>query len=110
MSWFDWGKNELNKWGQELGKKWSPPPEKDMFQVTGELSPDEFKRAGEHLIKICNGWTWKPSLNKEFKSKYLNENQQYLVLEENICRKRLNTSLVNEEKKIEDKVIKEGED
>lgn len=89
----DWGKNLLNKGVQELGKKWSPPPEKDMFQLTGELSPDEFKRAGNHLIKICNGWQWKPAEKKELISKYLKENEQYLLLEKAICRRRLNSNL-----------------
>jgi ubiquitin-like-conjugating enzyme ATG3 len=93
MSWWDWGKNIANNLAQEIGKKWSPPPEKDMFQETGELSPDEFKRAGDHLIKICNGWQWKASENKEFRSKYLDEGQQYLLLEKNLCRRRLNASL-----------------
>lgn len=93
MSWWDWGKNIANNMVQELGKKWSPPPEKDMFQESGELSPDEFKRAGNHLIKICNGWQWKASENKEFMSKYLDKGQQYLLLEKNLCRRRLNSSL-----------------
>lgn len=108
--WVDWGKNLLNKGVQELGKKWSPPPEKDMFQLTGELSPDEFKRAGSHLIKICNGWQWKPAEKKELNSQYLKENEQYLLLEKAICRRRLNSSLEAEEKKTEDKVIQEGDD
>jgi hypothetical protein len=43
---WDWGKNLANNLVQEIGKKWSAPPEKDVFQETGELSPDEFKRAG----------------------------------------------------------------
>jgi|JI9StandDraft_2_1071091.scaffolds.fasta_scaffold3117381_1 hypothetical protein len=46
MSWLDWGKNLVNNVGQEIGKMWAPPPEKDTFQVNGELSPDEFRRAG----------------------------------------------------------------
>lgn len=40
MSWFDGVKNIANNMVQEIGKKWSPPPEKDMFQENGELSPD----------------------------------------------------------------------
>ena len=61
MSWYDWIKNKANNAVQELGKTFAPPPEKDMFQENGELSPDEFMRAGEHLIKICKDWQWKPS-------------------------------------------------
>jgi len=40
MSWFDWGKNIANNVVQKIGTQWSPPPEKDVFQVNGELSPD----------------------------------------------------------------------
>lgn len=61
MSWWDWAKNQANKLAQEIGKKWSPPPEKDMFQQNGQLSPDEFLRAGDHLITICKAWKWQPS-------------------------------------------------
>lgn len=89
---------------------WSPPPEKDTFQINGEMSPDEFKRAGHHLIKICNGWQWKPSENKEYKSKYLPEAQQYLLLEKALCRRRLNTNLNEEPKKMEEKVVGEGDE
>ena len=71
MSLVDWGKNWFTGVVIDIGKKWSPPPEKDMFQENGELSPDEFKRAGNHLTKICDGWQWKASENKDFKSKYL---------------------------------------
>lgn len=82
-----------------------------MFQETGELSPDEFKRAGNHLINICKGWQWKASENKDFVSKYLDEGQQYLLLEKNTCRRRLNTNLKEPEvAKVEDKVIKEGDE
>lgn len=35
MSWWDWAKNQANKLAMEIGKKWSPPPEKDMFQENG---------------------------------------------------------------------------
>lgn len=103
MSWWDKAKNLANNFAQEVGKKWSPPPEKDMFQETGELSPDEFKRAGDQLIKICNGWQWKPSENPKSKSKYLDEMKQYLVLEKSLCRRRLNASIEEEPKKPEEK-------
>lgn len=92
-------KNFANNMTQEIGKKLSPPPEKDVFQENGELSPDEFKRAGDHLIKTCEAWQWKPSLNPNYRSKYLNENQQYLLLENNLCRRRLNKTF--EEKPVE---------
>lgn len=110
MSLWDKAKNFANNMTQELGKKLSPPPEKDVFQENGELSPNEFKQAGDHLIKVCNAWQWKPSLNPDFKSKYLPENQQYLLLEGNLCKRRLNKNL--EEKPEEEKptALVEGEE
>jgi ubiquitin-like-conjugating enzyme ATG3 len=111
MHYFDMAKNFANNMTQEIGKKLAPPPEKDVFQENGELSPNEFKQAGDHLVKICTDWQWKPSLNPKYQSKYLPEAQQYLVLENNLCKRRLNTNL--EEKpllKIEEKPIIEGED
>ena len=48
-----------------------PPPPNDMFQVNGQLCPDEFKRAGNHLIKICNAWQWKDAANVNLRSKCL---------------------------------------
>lgn len=50
---FDKARNLINGTTQEIGKIFSPPPEKDVFQENGELSPNEFKLAGDHLIKIC---------------------------------------------------------
>jgi hypothetical protein len=84
----DWIKNKINNVNQEIGKKLYPPPEADVFQVNGELSPNEFKRAGDHLTTVCTGWTWRPSLNPNFISKYLAPEKQYLVLEKVISKKR----------------------
>lgn len=80
MLYWEKAKNFANNMTQEIGKKLSPPPEKDVFQENGELSPDEFKRAGDKLIEVCGDWKWKPSLNPDYHSKYLNEHQQYLLL------------------------------
>jgi hypothetical protein len=35
-----WGKKLANDFVEEVGPTWVPPPEKDMFQVNGELSPN----------------------------------------------------------------------
>jgi len=71
MSYWDMAKNFANNMTQELGKKLSQPPEKDVFQESGELSPNEFINAGDHLIKVCGDWQWKASLNPNYTSKYL---------------------------------------
>lgn len=86
----DYLKNEANKAVMAVSTKLSPPPEKDMFQINGELCPNEFVRAGDKLTEVCTGWKWKPSANPNYSSKYLdNKDKQYLVLEQVICKKRL---------------------
>jgi hypothetical protein len=66
-----WASKFVSDLVQDVGPSLVPPPEKDMFQENGELSPNEFKLAAEHLITICKDWQWKPSENKARKSKYL---------------------------------------
>ena len=68
---WDWAKNKVLNAGMEIGKQWSPPPQNDVFQEKGELSPNQFKLAGDHLIKICCDWQWKSSLNPQYMTKYL---------------------------------------
>lgn len=86
-------KKKVNDLVEGVGPTFVPPPEKDMFQINGELSPNEFSKAGDHLISICTDWKWKASENKDRQSKYLKDDQQYLLLEKVICRRRLNSSL-----------------
>ncbi len=89
MSYWDKLKNAGNNLVQWGGKTLAPPPETDQFETNGELSPDEFQRAGDKLTQVCSSWTWKPSSNKDYHSKYLDENKQYLLLEKAICRRRI---------------------
>ncbi|CAM6000191.1 unnamed protein product [Sphagnum balticum] len=103
-------KNAANNLVIEVGKKLSPPPEKDTFQINGELSPDEFRRAGDHLTEICGGWKWRSSLNPHYSSNYLKQpEKQFLSLEKVICRRRLNVP-GKEQKEVEEKIIKEDDD
>jgi len=108
MSYWDWVKNIGNNIVQEVGKKFSPPPEKDVFLINGELSPNEFVNAGDHLIKICKGWQWKSSTNKDYSSLFLTPTQQYLQLDGCLCKRRLNKTLEAPPVK-ETEVIKEKE-
>lgn len=46
-------KNTLNNTNQAISKAMYPPPETDQFEISGELSPDEFRRAGDKLTQVC---------------------------------------------------------
>ena len=39
-NYWDWFKNIGNYFVKEVGNKFSPPPEKDVFLINGELSPN----------------------------------------------------------------------
>lgn len=66
----------------------------------------EFEKAGDKLVDTIGGWSWKPSLNPKFKTSYLPENKQFLMLEKVKCEKRA-TQL---QRLAEQSVTKEGED
>lgn len=100
MSWLDSIKNVGNNLVQWGGKTLTPPPETDQFAINGELSPDEFERAGDKLTQVCSSWTWRPSSNPKYHSKYLNEKKQYLILEKALCRRRIGVLPSGQEEKI----------
>ena len=52
MSYWDKLKNAANNIVMDASKKLYAPPETDQFEATGQLSPDEFKRAGDKLTSV----------------------------------------------------------
>ena len=48
------------------------------FYSKGMLTPDEFVRAGDHLVRTCPSWKWEPGEKSKEKS-YLPSNKQFLV-------------------------------
>ena len=74
--------NALNNAAMGISDKLSlnPPPTKDVFRTNGQLSPSEFMRAGDKLVQSCGGWTWSKSQNPDYKSKYLEDDKQFLLL------------------------------
>lgn len=90
-------KNWLNQKVMDVSKQFTKPPDNDQFEVDGRLSPDEFKRAGDKLTEVCSGWRWMPSSNPKYKSKYLDDNKQYLLLDKVPCRRRVNSGPAGEE-------------
>lgn len=94
-------KNASNKVVMGVSNAVYAPPETDQFEKSGELSPDEFIRAGDKLTQVCHGWSWKPSSNPKYLSKYLEENKQYLLLTKALCKKRIGTLPTGAEEKAE---------
>ena len=75
-------KNTLNNAAMGVSDKLglNPPPTTDHFRINGQLSPSEFARAGDKLVQSCGGWTWCKTQSSSYKSKYLDEDKQFLVL------------------------------
>ena len=90
-------KNAANNMYQGVSKKLNAPPEQDVFEGTGELSPDEFRRAGDKLTQVCASWSWRPSSNPKYVSTYMDEKKQYLVLEKALCKRRIGVLPVGQE-------------
>lgn len=75
---WDYLKNAANNIVMDASKLIYAPPQTDQFEINGQLSPDEFRRAGDHLVtvifilnQVCASWQWKPSSNPNFRSKNL---------------------------------------
>lgn len=45
-------KNAANNMVMDASKYIYTPPEQDQFTVNGQLSPEEFKKAGDHLVSV----------------------------------------------------------
>ena len=77
--------NDLSQKAQQVGAMFTKAPTTEQFVTNGMLSPMEFEKAGDKLVDTVGGWSWKPSLNPKFKSSYLPENKQFLMLEKVKC-------------------------
>jgi ubiquitin-like-conjugating enzyme ATG3 len=56
----------------------TPTLKESTFLQTGMLTPEEFVRAGDHLVRTSPSWKWE-SGDKAYIKTYLPENKQYLV-------------------------------
>jgi hypothetical protein len=62
------------------GEEEPPTIPSNNFHINGELSPSEFRRAGDRLVASCSGWTWSRSQSSSYRSKYLEQDKQFLAL------------------------------
>jgi hypothetical protein len=49
---WDYLKNAGNNILIDISKQIISPPETDQFQINGQLSPNEFRKAGDHLVNV----------------------------------------------------------
>ena len=49
---WDYLKNTANNIVMDVSKHIYDPPKTDQFEINGQLSPDEFRRAGDHLVNV----------------------------------------------------------
>lgn len=82
----------------------TPVLKESSFTETGMLTPEEFVRAGDHLVRASPSWRWESGEKANLKS-YLPDNKQYLVTRSIPCYQRVAalhaTSMVQENVSIE---------
>lgn len=49
---WDYLKNTANNIVMDASKYIYAPPETDQFEINGQLSPNEFRKAGDHLVNV----------------------------------------------------------
>jgi ubiquitin-like-conjugating enzyme ATG3 len=91
-------KNKTNEIVQDVTQRIVDPPKEELFLKTGQLSPEEFVRAGDHLVSVASkeGWKWMPA-KPEYSKKYLPPDKQYLLIEDVPCEQRALNAYKNQE-------------
>jgi len=70
--------HKLFKGFQDVVSKIKPTMKESKFYEEGKLTPEEYVRAGDYLVKKCPTWKW-CSAKKEYYNKSLPEDKQYLL-------------------------------
>ena len=77
----------MGGWESGLGKPIESLSGNSKFKETGVLTPEEFVKAGDHLVHHCPIWQW--SAGDESKMKpYLPKDKQFLLTRNVPCYKR----------------------
>ncbi|KAM3139366.1 hypothetical protein pb186bvf_008586 [Paramecium bursaria] len=65
------------------------PPTQSTFFQTGQLTAEEFIKAGDKVISNCGSWKWFRAADAKCASQYLPQDKQFLGIENVISNKRL---------------------
>ena len=77
------------------------------FRQTGELTPEEFVRAGDYLVYKFPSWGWAPAASPARAVAHLPPDKQFLVTRGVPCRRRLNEKFAGDG---EEHVVRGGSD
>lgn len=64
-----------------------PPLSRSQFDEKRVMTPEEFLKAGDHLVRVCPTWSWEGGEAKKRKT-YLPADKQYLVTRNVPCTRR----------------------
>ena len=91
-------KNSLFESYKNIAGKVMPTLKESNFSKTGMLTPEEFVKAGDYLVKNYSNWSWyKFNGNSKKNVNYLPEDKQMLVNNNIICNKNKNIVIEQDE-------------
>ncbi|CCH58041.1 hypothetical protein TBLA_0A02420 [Henningerozyma blattae CBS 6284] len=84
-------RSKLSSWREY----WTPVTNTSTFQTTGQITPNEFVKAGDYLTSMFPTWYWNKATNDVSFRDFLPKDRQFLVSRKVVCNKRAPDSANN---------------
>jgi len=81
--------NLIHTWIDPLRDRFSPLAHTSTFQQTGQITPEEFQRAGDFLVYKFPSWSWADAATPDKRVAYFPPGKQYLVTRGVPCKRRI---------------------
>jgi ubiquitin-like-conjugating enzyme ATG3 len=81
--------NLIHTWIDPLRDRFSPLTHTSTFQQTGQITPEEFQRAGDFLVYKFPSWSWADAATPDKRVAYFPPGKQYLVTRGVPCKRRI---------------------
>ena len=81
--------NLIHTWIDPLRDRFSPLTHTSTFQQTGQITPEEFQRAGDFLVYKFPSWSWADAATPDKRVNYFPPGKQYLVTRGVPCKRRI---------------------
>lgn len=94
----------LSSWRDRL----APVSHTSTFRSTGQITPEEFVRAGDYLVYKFPTWSWSDAASPAKRVAHLPDGKQFLVTRGVPCHRRLDDNFAGDAGKGQDEMVKDG--